>query len=66
MEDELERAMRENVNLSEYDDIPPSKSQWPGDESDPDSETEEEARESEFFQNFLDFTEILSASKFSS
>ena len=56
MEDELERAMRESVNLSEYDDIPPSKSQWPGDESDPDSETEEEARESEFFSNFPDFT----------
>ena len=50
MDDELERAMRENVNLSEFDDIPPSKSQWPGDESDPDSETEEEARESEFFE----------------
>ena len=30
---DLERAMRENVNLEQYDDIPPSKSQWPGDET---------------------------------
>ena len=42
-------TLREQVNLAEYDDIPPSKSQWPGDESDPESETESEARESEIF-----------------
>ena len=50
---DLEQALMEQVNLTEYDDIPPSKSQWPGDESDPDSETESEARESEFFFNLL-------------
>merc|ERR1711937_198096 len=30
--------------LSDFDSIPPSKSQWPGDESDPDSDTEEDAK----------------------
>ena len=47
---DLEQAL-EQANLStEYDDIPPSKSQWPGDESDPDSETESEARESKLIK----------------
>lgn len=30
--------------LRKYEDIPPSKSEWPGDESDPESLNEEEAR----------------------
>ena len=50
--DALERAMQSGFNLEDlkdYDNIPPSRSQWPGDESYPDSETEEEARQGYFF-----------------
>ena len=35
-------------DLKDYENIPPSRSLWPGDESDPESETEDEARQGDY------------------